>query len=155
MATSWMAAKTAKIKRDGIARSRGISPTFAKTERDHYDTTRLNMGKGFWVVALDKTPRGLPRSYGPFPDRESAEQFGRGMVTPPRKGQRPMADDYRVDERGVERPKPASVIPSDPTSLAAIRAEHAAKLAADLELRKAEREALGRKTDARRYAWSR
>lgn len=148
MATSWMAAKTAKIKRDGIAASRGICPTFSKTERDHLDPARINRSAGLYVVAMDKTPRGLPRSYGPFPDHASAETFGRGMVTPPGRGKRPMADDYRVEERGVAKPKPAPL----PENLTILLDDYRGKQAAALELKKALREAQGKRT---KFTWSR
>jgi hypothetical protein len=137
-----MAAKTAKIKRDSIARSRGISPTFAKTERDYLDPARINTDAGWYVVADDKTPRGLPRSYGPFKEHDAAIAFAKGLDAK-------TGGEATVTSRGITPPKRPTLTPED---VARLSADYRAKQAAALELRKAEREAMGKRTS---FPWSR
>lgn len=82
MSASWMKPKLLKLKRDGMADSRGSYARFSdKPSKSSPRATRL---PGWYAVGQDKralfgTYRGAVRSIGPFPSHEAARRAARAM----------------------------------------------------------------------------
>ena len=82
MAASWMKAKTLKLKRDGMADSRGPFARFS--ENPSKSNPRSTRAPGWYATGKDKrstcgTYRGAPRSMGPFASQTEARRFARAM----------------------------------------------------------------------------
>ena len=138
MAARWMQAKVAKMKRDGMAATRGPFDRFKDEPRKVVMVQPR--AAGWYVTGDDKreacgTYRGAPRSFGPFATQTEARRFGRAMfqadtfktfqVEPPKREERkvraaPLGDDVMV-----------------------MCADYRAKQEHRLEIAKATREALG------------
>jgi hypothetical protein len=139
MAQGWMSTKLLKMKRDGMRDTRGTFERFRDEPSKH--TPRIHPGDGWYIYLKGVTPRGLPATYGPFKGETEARAFAkRSNVT-----------DYSIREHVTVKRSDA---PGDVTFevIRELAAEYVAKQAAALELRKAEREALGRRT---KFAWQR
>lgn len=140
MATGWMSTKMLKLKRDGMRDSRGTFERFKDEPAKHI--ARIHPGDGWYVTPRGNFKRGLPSTLGPFKTETEAREFcRRGHIS-----------DYSLRERvTVKRSDvPARNDETRGRGLDYLVAEHAAKLAAQRELSRATREALGKRT-----AWSR
>lgn len=140
MATGWMQAKMHKLKRDGMRDSRGTFERFKDEPSKH--VARIHPGDGWYVTPRGNFKRGLPSTLGPFKTETEAREFcKRGHIS-----------DYRLAERATVQRLDAPRVSKVETSamMEAVRLEHEAHLAAQRELSRATREALGHRT-----AWSR
>jgi hypothetical protein len=145
MAARWMQSKMDKMKRDGMAASRGPYDRFKDTPgKRALETMPRRPGDGWYAVCCDGSiPRGLPRSIGPFDTQAEAQRAGRLA----------WRGEYRTYERAAPPPDTAPKAPTlSPDMVADMVSDYRAKQAAVLEHRKAEREALGKRT---RFSWTR
>lgn len=82
MAARWMQAKIAKLKRDGMADTRGPYKPFK--DKPSAFNPRPVTAAGWYVTGNDKrttcgTYRGAVRKMGPFATKADALRFARGM----------------------------------------------------------------------------
>lgn len=145
MAARWMQSKMDKMKRDGVANSRGPFDRFKDApSKRALETMPRAPGDGWYAVCCDGSiPRGLPRSIGPFATQAEAQRAGRLA----------WRGEYRTYERTAKAPAPVVTKPAlTAEEVERLKADYLAKQAAILEQRKAQREALGKRT---KFAWSR
>lgn len=140
MATGWMQTKMHKLKRDGMRDSRGTFERFKDEPAKHI--ARIHPGDGWYVTPRGNFKRGLPSTLGPFKTEVEAVAFcKRGHIA-----------DYALRERVTVKRSDAPLVSKAATSemMQRVRLEHEAHLAAQRELSRATREALGKRT-----AWAR
>jgi hypothetical protein len=82
MATRWMEQKLAKMKRDGMADTRGPYNRFKDKPGEHSPSNRR--APGWYAYGTDKraafgTVRVLPRAVGPFGSESEARAMARKM----------------------------------------------------------------------------
>ena len=135
MAARWMQSKMLKLKRDGMRDSRGPFERFK--DEPCKTVARIHPGDGWYLTPKGEIPRGLAQSYGPFATPSEAVAFAtRGKIR-----------SYNLRERAtVKRSAPPTSKAATSAMMEQVRLEHEAHLAAQRELSRATREALGKKT---------